>query len=135
MSGFDRSDWEEFTERKGAEAATHQRPQLELVAQQAVKASLLTGDPNWDMLTTMVQGVIEIAQQQANAFQAALNDPEIVNHEALLLAKMSLRETLARIEAWEAVLQLPAGIMRDGAKAAEKLEKFGESDAAEDSAA
>lgn len=112
-------------ERQTERAGEH-RPQLEMLRQAAVNAKLLPGYPGWDIFMTYVQAAMEATVRQADAFQAVLCDPMTVNHDALMRAKLNLAEATGRIDAWNAVIELPKDIAREGEKARDLLERLPE---------
>ncbi len=113
-------------EEKRAESAAAHRPQLEMLAQAAVKAELLTGDPNWDRFLSYLQAAAEATEAQRDGFAAIIADPATVNHERIMGAKIGLAECKGRLEAWNAVIALPKDLVEMGAQAKTLLERLPE---------
>ena len=111
-------------EDKRADVAVAHRPQLEMLRQAAVSASSLTGDRHWDVYLQYLAAAIEDTEEQEKGFMTAMADPAIVDHEAIMKAKLSMAECAGRIKAWRAALSLPKDIMGMGAQAKTLLERM-----------
>lgn len=121
---FDRSQFASLAERKRNER--QDRPRLELVAQAAVKANLLTGSPHWDTFLTYIQSAVDATERQLKGFEAKLSDPAIVNPDDMMRAKIWASECRGRRDALLAVLSLPADLMKAGEAARTVLERLGD---------
>jgi hypothetical protein len=97
---------------------------LQTIQQAALAAETVTGDPAWDRMLSFMQAALEDARKAHSAATAALLDPRLVGHDAMLLVKLNVAVAAERIRTLEAVIALPAELKADGKKAALKLEKL-----------
>ena len=122
----DRSEYRKLNKKLRVKRSAEQVPNLKLIAQSAVPAKLLTGDPSWDRYIEQIETLIEITKDQRDSFAAMLHDPTVVNTDAMIKAKIGYLECQARIDAWTEAMELPGRIIERGGKATELLEKLGE---------
>ena len=93
--------------------------------QAEVSVDRLTGDPDWDVFMTYIQAAIDSTEEQKRGFERRMLAADVVEQSEILKIKIALRECIARIEAWTAVLRLPADIKKNGNKAKSLMEKLG----------
>ena len=117
---LDQASWRALQRERGRE---HVGP-LRMVAQAAVRAENLTGDPNWDYFLSILQDTIERTSALASGFRAKLEAPGNVSHETLLECKMALRECLARQSTLESVMTIPKELIQNGEVAAATLSRL-----------
>lgn len=110
-------------DRKAEQAAAH-RPQIEMLAQAAIKTQHMTGDARWDWFLSFLQAAIETTAAQHVALAAVLSDPKTVAHEQIMVAKIALAECKGRIDAFNAALSLPKDLIEMGGQAKTLLERL-----------
>lgn len=121
-------DYEEFKrlrERKALETAAARRVELEQRHRAAVSAEHLTGDPAWDVYTSYLQAAIEGRQAEAREYDKALSNPDLVNPDEVMRARIGKFRCEAVIQALTAALALPKALREDGEKAKELLARIG----------
>lgn len=96
-------------------------PNLELLSQAQIKAEHVTGHDAWDTYLTWVQAAAEKAKEYMNHLDTMLADPMVVGHDELMRLKVEREACRARIEAWEAAIELPKQIIEQGEKARNTL--------------
>jgi hypothetical protein len=98
------------TRRIAGETATGgQRPHgFAGLAQAALKADAVTGDPSWDTYCSYIQRAIDVAKQQRAAQMAILTSPAMVNDEKITAARHSIFQMDERIRSLEWVVNMPA---------------------------
>ncbi len=109
-------------ERQPKEAEKHR---LRIVAQQAVRAEHLTGNEHWDAYLSFLQAAIDKTTNLLNAHGSILLDPQIVDQDEMLKAKIGRCEAQAAITAWETAMSLPGELMKNGEIAKERLDEIG----------
>lgn len=97
---------------------------LKLVAQAEVPAAQLMADPTWKIYQQQIAGAIESMRRNEAAAVAKLTSPRLVNHEAIMDAKIALSEIRATIHAFEVALSLPTQIVKDAQAAQEILDEL-----------
>ena len=98
---------------------------LQVVAQQAVRAEHLTGNEHWDAYLSFLQAAIERMTIVRDSHRAILLDPQNVDQDAMMKAKIGLCEAEAMMLAWETAMSLPGDLIRDGEIAKERLDEIG----------
>ena len=96
---------------------------LKVMVRDAVHVEALTGDPHWDRFLSFVQAGANQTQEAIDHTKRILEDPRIVNHDAILATKLELAKFLAMKETIEWLLELPKVIMTQGSKARELIPK------------
>ena len=119
---FDRSEYTELANKKQLERQANGR--LEMIAQAAVKADLLTGDSNWDTFLSYIQAAAEQTEAQRNAILEQISDPNIVDDNQTRRLRNAVIACNERIGAWKAVMDLPKDIIENGEKARAILDKL-----------
>lgn len=118
---FDREQWDlRILERMVASRA-NRAPDLRLVAQAAVKAEALTGDPAWDTFLTYVAAIVEEQQGIYSGNIGRLADPRTVDQNEMMQAKIAAAECRAAIAIAERIMALPRAIIAEGKNAQEAI--------------
>lgn len=105
------------------------RDQLIYIEQAGIAASLVTGDPAWDVFLSYIQRAIEDAQHSREGWMVSLVDPRTVDPEKVARARMAVMTIDERIKALQWVIEMPVGIKKVGAVAKEYLDKMDLEDA------
>ncbi len=119
----DRKDFDEFLDKQAKEQRKEQIPHLKMASQAAVSAEQLIGHPAWDRYLQTIKALIGDAEKHREMWSDILHNPTAVNIDAIIKAKIGYAECNARVQAWQAALDLPADIMAAGKQAKEALEK------------
>ena len=114
---FERSDFDALNKTKVQQQVQNVLPQLRMMQQAAVSAERLTGVLQWDLFLAFLQGAIETTRKQLEAFQTAMNSPDLLDSQKVLQCKVSALRCAERIAAWEAVIALPKDLIELGEKA------------------
>lgn len=121
MSDFDREDFEGLVKRQSRERREGARPTLSRLAQAAVAAEHLTGDPHWD-------GFLQALQHRRNEAEARLEDLKaalllVDGHD---LAALKIRACIAKaeIDTLETVIALPQQMRETGEEAKAALREL-----------
>ncbi len=114
---FGREEYASFV--NGKRSQKMEDPRYELLIQAGVKAEHLTGDENWDIFLSYIQGSIDQTTEHLHAWEQRLTDPELVDDIEMRHAKIAAIRCRERIVAWQAVIELPVDLrkMADEAKA------------------
>ena len=119
---------DEYFGRPEAKKPDDQRPRLELLRQAAIRTELLTGSSEWDSFLGYIQAVMEETEAQRKSLIELLSDPLVVDHVHIMQAKIALAECKGRIDAWQAVIELPKDLIEVGDKAKGLLERMTKED-------
>lgn len=117
---FDLADWHLHNTTKAKEQMESRREYFVQIRQAAVSAEHLTGDPHWDKYQSYVQGLIQQAQGELENARERICRPDVVDAVVLMGLKGQIAKAQGKIEAYEAVLGLPVGLIESG-KQAKKL--------------
>lgn len=93
-----------------------------VLKQAAVKARWLVNDAHWVTYMTWIQADIEELETMAAAARATLENPKVLDHQGLLLAKAVLLEAKARIDSLNIAISYPHQILA-GKKDLDEREK------------
>ena len=115
---------DEYFGRSEAKKPIDQRPRLELLRQAAVRTELLTGNSEWDSFLGYIQAALEETEFQRKNLFSAISDPLCVDHNAIMQIKIAIAECKGRIDAWQAVIELPKDLIEAGDKAKGLLERM-----------
>ncbi len=119
-----RDDWQKrLAERKVINTEPY-RGQLEMLAQAEVKAKHLTGHVEWDRFLSYLQNFRDTTEKQRDSFAKAITDPRVVDHGAMLEAKIAMAECKGIMDALDGVMSLPKDLMEMGAQAKTLLERM-----------
>lgn len=110
---------EQAAKRPGA--ASTDRKILTGLAQAAIKAESVTGDPAWDTYLSYIQRAIDVAKQQRAQHVAALASPNMVGDDKIAIARNAIFQMDERIRCLEWTINMPAEIKKVGSVAKEKL--------------
>ena len=119
---------DEYKNRPEAKKPDDQRPRFELMRQVAIRTELLTSSPVWDSFLGYIQAVMEGTEAQRKSLIELLSDPLVVDHACIMQAKIALAECKGRIDAWQAVIELPKDLIEAGDKAKGLLERMTKED-------
>ena len=89
----------------------------ELLQQAAVSAQLLTGSPHWDRFLSLLQNLLEEADQQAEDCRRVLCDTGRIDQTEAMGMKILLAKCEARILTLQAVMAYPKQIIAKAATA------------------
>ena len=115
---------DEYKNRPEAKKLDDQRPRLELLRQAAIRTELLTGSSEWDSFLGYIQAALEETEFQRKNLLSAIADPLCVDHNTIMQMKIALAECKGRIDAWQAVIELPKDLIEAGDKAKGLLERM-----------
>jgi len=108
---IDPKDYQKALEKqKGDQKPNNARTFLR---QAAVSAQQLTGDPHWDKFLSYIQSELDGISGQLKIATEALNDRITVNHEELILLKMSILEYRTAKQVLENVMNYPKKIIAE----------------------
>lgn len=106
---------------KASEPGRERIQQLKAQVHEAVRATAITGDANWDHFLALVEGRIAQYRGMIASKQAQLGDPTLVNAEQIMLLKVTLACLQASMGELEVVISLPKMLIESGSEAASKL--------------
>ena len=113
---------DEFVSRiRRSEPAQERIRQLQAQVHEAVRASAVTGDKNWDHFLAAIEGRIKTYRDLIASEQIKLNNPLLVNGDEIMLLKVKLACLTSGMAALEEIIALPKIIIEQGAEAAGKL--------------
>jgi hypothetical protein len=101
-------------------------PDLQVIAQEAVRLEALSGDPAWDHYNAYLQAALTAAEGRRDQELSKLRDPMMVNDEAIRVTKVRLAEIEMRVGTLKEILYLPKFIKQHGAAAALQIAEMGE---------
>lgn len=84
------------------------------MVREAASAESLTGDENWDLFVSYVQGLLKTAQGHKDAIDTQLTEEPIFDHMTLLRLKNQSMLLTERIHTISEILQIPSVIKREG---------------------
>ncbi len=115
---------DEYQSRPKAKKSDDQRPYFEMARQSAVRVELLTGDSHWDSFLSYIQAAQDETEAQLQSLIQLISNPIVVDHDRIMQAKIGLAECKGRIDAWQAVIELPKDLIEAGNKAKGLLERM-----------
>lgn len=121
---FTREDHEELLKEQAKKNAKNGKPVLEMMAQAAVHADLLLGDPHWDKYLTYIQSAVENTEKHISALKTKLCDFRVVDHREILAIKLLLAQNEGRKEAWTSAIELPSQMRDRGEEAKLQIEEI-----------
>lgn len=127
---FDRAAYSAMVQRRRTTWAQNSRPMLETAMAASTRIDLLTGDPNWDHFLAYIEAAVLSMKERESGYARKLEDPMLVDPQEMMKIKVQLAQARARIEAWQAVQQLPKDILNLGAQAKSIMERLSEPAAA-----
>lgn len=117
---LDRSAYEKIVKERAVEHLQDRVVSAALsLMHEAVPMTALTQSPEWDRYLQLISGEIEKARRNEELLTAKITNPGVVNHDQIMLLKLSLQAWRSRRESFEHALALPKQII-DGAKRAEE---------------
>ena len=117
-------EWKKLVDERKVTNTEPYRGQLEMLAQAEVKAKHLTGHVEWDRFLSYLQNFRDTVEAQRDSFAKAITDPRVVDHGAMLEAKIAMAECKGIINALDGVMSLPKDLMEMGAQAKTLLERM-----------
>lgn len=101
--------------------AGNDRTILAGLAQAALKAEAVTGDPAWDTYVSYIQRALNVARERRQAAMEQVSSPRLVNPDQIAAIRNQILLCDERIRVLEIVVNMPAEIKRVGSVAKEKL--------------
>lgn len=120
-----RDDFRKAAEAKKKERQRSQIGHLELLHQAAVRAELLTGDPQWDTYMSFLQDTVNKTQAIRSRYEEILSDPNVVDDGEMRRAKIGVIECTSAINALEAAISLPKMLKDTGEIAKDMIAELG----------
>ena len=135
----ERPTYDEFmAEVQGkAPRTSHELTVLRRLVQAKPAAERLTGDPNWDLFTSLLQGLRDKIEARRNDSRDAFLDSRTLESSQFVRFKMQGVACQAQMQLLDEILDLPAALKRGGAEAGalvRKLEQAAARHAARDDA-
>ncbi len=121
---FDPEQFEHLLTRRKAEKLKDNRTNLSAIQQAAIKADLMTGDPNWDIFLTYLQENSNKNQSSRDALLSELSNPSLVNPDQVAAKRIALIQCNERIRVLEHVIALPTLIKKLGEAASSQLKEL-----------
>ena len=114
---------DEYREARAAQAGpdTGRTNALKGMQQEAVRATALTGSPEWDVFARYLEAQIGHAKALIATEERKLRDPMLVEQDAIMRCKIKLACLETAFQTLTDVLSLPKFIIEQGAKAADVL--------------
>lgn len=97
------------------------RAQLQGMAQAALKAEAVTGDPSWDTFLSYIQRAIDVAEGQKRSLLGSLASVQMVEDAKIAQTRNMIFQLDERIRSLRWVITMPAEIKKVGSVAKEKL--------------
>lgn len=94
---------------------------LQMIAQESVRAAAVTGDADWDHFLAYIEAVIKIATKHLDIEVTKLRDPYRVNVDEIAKCKAAITALEARIATMTEVILLPKFIKEQGEAARAKI--------------
>ncbi len=110
----DKSDYDKATDHKRADKIAETTSNLRMVRQAAVNAEKLTADPAWDQFLSYLQAIHSDTEKLAQTCLNTLSDPNVVNPDQLIAAKIAKIRCDDRLAMLELVMKLPKEIKEKG---------------------
>lgn len=121
----DRNDIAATLKAKHDRRAQEIMPMVRMVAGAApVMARLMTQDENWNRYVTYLQGMVERTAAARDAARAKLNDPNVLEHAAMLKLKFDAAEADAMVRAWQLAIEIPRAVLEGGEEAEKIIANF-----------
>lgn len=99
--------------------------QMQADIHEAVRASAVTGHPDWDHFVEQIEGRIKQYAAERERQQGVLADPRVVSADVIMAAKIVLVSCNAAIAALEDVVGLPKSLIDRGARSMDTLRAIG----------
>ena len=113
---------DEFRSRlRSSEPGQERIKQLQAQTHEAVRASAVTGHPDWDHFLAAIEGRIKSYQTMIANEQVRLSNPELVNGDEIMLIKVRLACLNEGRKVLEDVIGLPKKLIEQGLAARETL--------------
>lgn len=106
---------------RNSEPGRERVQQLRADIYEAVRASAVTGDANWDHFLARLEGRIKAYESNLAAVQAVLCHPDTVNVDTIMAAKIKIVALEASAQALREIIDLPKLIIERGGKAKDAL--------------
>ena len=128
---YDRKDFIEAVRARHDAARSKSEPALHLLAQAAVPAAALMGDPVWAVYQQMLQAAVERTRESRMRMAETLASPQCNTFEQMTRIKQLMAECDGLIMAWLTAINLPKQLIENAGKAQhaldEQLRKYDES--------
>lgn len=121
---FEREDYADLKRRQSKERHEKDRGTAETIARQAPPMEALTQDPNWDLFLSFLQAAYEQASDAAAHWQAQMANPNLVDPQQLMLAKMNYHITNERAQTLQQVMEVPSDVVKSGKDAKDLLSRL-----------
>ena len=114
--------FDEYCSRlRDSEPGRERIQQLRAQIHEAVRASAVTGHPDWDHFLARIEGRIKGYESALATEQALLCHPGTVNVDKIMEAKIKIVALEASAQALRDVIELPRALIAQGAEASDKL--------------
>ena len=117
---FEREEHDELLERRLLDGQEQRRPQLERSLMAGAAMENLTGSADWDFFLNGLAEMIAAARAVVKNCDSTLRGP-VVNHDALLSAKLERAEAAGMLTALEYASGLPKQIIERAKQSREAL--------------
>lgn len=116
---IDRDDYEAYVKAK--KPRNGQAQSLEFLVQAQVRMENLTGDANFDRFLTYLQSSSESMNALLEDLERRICDPATHDGTEIMELKLAIARMMGRVEAMNAVIELPKAIIETGERARERL--------------
>ena len=113
---------DEFRKEFPKAVKQRQHPDLQMIAQEAVRAEALTGDDRWDRYNAYFEAAIGKCSAVLKTLEARLRDPNLVNDEAIRALRTQIACMQTRHDTLKEVLLFPMYLVGRGALAKAQIE-------------
>ncbi len=121
---FEREEYRDLVEERSKRDMNGQRSEIRIMAQSAVAAENLTGDPVWDVFLSYIQAAIDGTKDQMAGLESMLKAPQLVDPNGMMSTKIAIIQCEERIMAWRTVISLPKDLKESGEKARDILARM-----------
>ena len=109
-----------------SEVGQERMRELRASVHEAVRATAVTGDANWDHFLAKIEGRIKTYRGALEAEQRVLCHPSTVNQDKIMEAKIKIVALESAVQALEEIIDLPRALIHAGLESQERLKAIGE---------
>lgn len=113
---------DEFRAHSPKVIRTRAQPDLQMIAQEAVRVEALTGDATWDRYNAYFEAAIKNATRMLVDLEGRLRDSALVNDDAIRGLRVQIACMQTRIDTLKEVLLFPKYLVQRGALAKAQIE-------------
>ncbi len=117
-------EWKQRQAEAAKVAAKRRAPDLRVAQRAELDARAVTAVPEWDTFLTYLQAALETSRKQRSELKEQLLGDALINHDAIMKAKLTFARIEERVVLLEAVIDLPKDLIQNGERATALLGKL-----------